>query len=265
MGPLTSQSGQQATGCQRREHADPGISTRCPGATRHPPGAQVTLFGDGMEGIPAERGWRADRRFRHGLKYLRQWHSVSKSSGPCAARQFAGPRVGGVLIPGRGPWTVDKTETNLDVKTAGLLPDDRVAASQRGGGCEIRTREGLNPTRFPTMLTGVHQRPPLSANCANTIRVYIGELSRTAMNETQTETEPRSPHTARAPRRARAAHDDREVGARSLHDGKRRLAITGTEATARGSSISCGAWDAAGLPAQPVRPDSGCAIGHLRY
>ena len=26
-----------------------------------------------------------------------------------------------------------------------------------GGGCGIRTREGLHPTRFPTMLTGVHQ------------------------------------------------------------------------------------------------------------
>jgi hypothetical protein len=28
------------------------------------------------------------------------------------------------------------------------------------GGCEIRTREGLPPTRFPTMLASVHRRPP---------------------------------------------------------------------------------------------------------
>jgi len=35
----------------------------------------------------------------------------------------------------------------------------RVVAGQRGGGCEIRTREGLPPTRFPTM----HPRSPASA------------------------------------------------------------------------------------------------------
>ena len=54
-----------------------------------------------------------------------------------------------------------------------------------GGGCEIRTREGLPPTRFPTMLTSVHRRPPQSANCANTIRVSTGERPRTGMNETK--------------------------------------------------------------------------------
>ncbi len=31
-----------------------------------------------------------------------------------------------------------------------------------GGGCEIRTREGLPPTRFPTMLACVHQSSPPS-------------------------------------------------------------------------------------------------------
>jgi hypothetical protein len=38
------------------------------------------------------------------------------------------------------------------------------------------------------MLTSVHRRPPPSANCANTIRVNIGERSRTEVNETETET-----------------------------------------------------------------------------
>ena len=57
-----------------------------------------------------------------------------------------------------------------------------------GGGCEIRTREGLPPTRFPTMLARVHRRPPPSANCTNTIRANTGERSRTGVNETQTET-----------------------------------------------------------------------------
>src|SRR6516162_877023 len=58
-----------------------------------------------------------------------------------------------------------------------------------GGGCEIRTREGLPPTRFPTMLARVHRRPPPSANCTNTIRANTGERSRTEVNETETETE----------------------------------------------------------------------------
>ncbi len=43
----------------------------------------------------------------------------------------------------------------------------RVAAGQRGGGCEIRTREGLHPTRFPTMLTSVHQGSPPSVTWAD--------------------------------------------------------------------------------------------------
>jgi hypothetical protein len=72
-----------------------------------------------------------------------------------------------------------------------------VVAGQRGGGCEIRTREGLPPTRFPTMLARVHRRPPPSANCANTIWVNIGERSRTGVNETETETRGRRPTTGR--------------------------------------------------------------------
>src|SRR2546427_12591962 len=63
----------------------------------------------------------------------------------------------------------------------------RVAAVQRGGGCEIRTREGLPPTRLPTMLTGVHRRSPPSPNCANGIWLDIGEQLRTGMNETKNE------------------------------------------------------------------------------
>jgi hypothetical protein len=51
---------------------------------------------------------------------------------------------------------------------------------------------GTIPTRFPTMLTSVHRRPPPSANCANAIRVNIGERSRTPMGETKTEPRPAS-------------------------------------------------------------------------
>src|SRR5262249_34265360 len=42
-----------------------------------------------------------------------------------------------------------------------------VFPGQRGGGWEIRTPEGLPPTRFPTMLTRVHRCPPPSATCAD--------------------------------------------------------------------------------------------------
>ena len=71
-----------------------------------------------------------------------------------------------------------------------LAASTGVLAGQRGAGCEIRTREGLPPTRFPTMLASVHRRPPPSANCANTIRVATGERRRTGMNETKTEPRP---------------------------------------------------------------------------
>jgi hypothetical protein len=62
------------------------------------------------------------------------------------------------------------------------------SAGQRGGGCEIRTREGLPPTRFPTMLASVHRRPPPSATCPNTTGVAADERPRTGVNETRTET-----------------------------------------------------------------------------
>jgi hypothetical protein len=71
-----------------------------------------------------------------------------------------------------------------------MIDSRRESAGQPGGGCEIRTREGLPPTRFPTMLASVHRRPPPSANCANTIRMTAGERCRTGMNETKTEPRP---------------------------------------------------------------------------
>jgi hypothetical protein len=51
----------------------------------------------------------------------------------------------------------------------------RVTAGQRGGGCEIRTREGLPPTRFPTLLISVHGDSPLSATCADAARAVSCE------------------------------------------------------------------------------------------
>ena len=70
--------------------------------------------------------------------------------------------------------------------TAGNV--SHVVTGQRGGGCEIRTREGLHPTRFPTMLASVHRGSPPSVTCRNMTGVVAGERRRTGMNETKTET-----------------------------------------------------------------------------
>src|SRR5215472_4912876 len=51
------------------------------------------------------------------------------------------------------------TEANLDVETVLAALILGVLAGQRGGGCEIRTREGLPPTRFPSVRPSVHGRP----------------------------------------------------------------------------------------------------------
>jgi hypothetical protein len=64
------------------------------------------------------------------------------------------------------------------------------------GGCEqavvgeVGPRKELQPARFPTMLTGVHRRPPPSAACANTLKVTTSEQRRTGVNETKTEPRP---------------------------------------------------------------------------
>src|SRR4029453_3682310 len=40
-----------------------------------------------------------------------------------------------------------------------------VSPGQRSGGCGIRTREGLPPTRFPNVRLGIHARPERSVTC----------------------------------------------------------------------------------------------------
>jgi hypothetical protein len=42
---------------------------------------------------------------------------------------------------------------------------------------------GCPPTRFPTMLTGVHQGPPSSVTCPNMTAAVAGERRRTGANE----------------------------------------------------------------------------------
>jgi hypothetical protein len=69
-----------------------------------------------------------------------------------------------------------------------MIGSHRESAGQASGGCEIRTREGLHPTRFPTMRTSVHRGPPPSVTSPNTTGTVAGEWPRTGVNETETET-----------------------------------------------------------------------------
>ncbi len=87
---------------------------------------------------------------------------------------------------------VATTETNLDIETVSAAPAQCVLAGQRGGGCEIRTREGLPPTRLPTLLASVHHGPSPFVTCPDVPAVAGGEQSRTGVNETQTEPRPRA-------------------------------------------------------------------------
>src|SRR6516162_6235366 len=91
-----------------------------------------------------------------------------------------------------------------------------------GGGCEIRTREGLPPTRFPTMLARVHRRPPPFANCANTIRANTGERPRTGVNETETETRGQAAHRGAARRGATPGERRGDLVGAALDAGPRR-------------------------------------------
>src|SRR6266516_2668886 len=96
------------------------------------------------------------------------------------------------------PW--DPAGTCASGGTTGSCSSGRgwpVGGQVPGGGCEIRTREGLHPTRFPTLLTCVYRGPGPSVNCASVFWVVGGERHRTAANETQTE--PRRGSAACAP------------------------------------------------------------------
>ena len=95
-----------------------------------------------------------------------------------------------------GPWAFYNDMRRMNETTNETTPPCKPVLMyclvRGGGGCEIRTREGLHPTRFPTMLTAVHRRPRPSATCADAPRVAVGERFRTGVNETTFETRPTS-------------------------------------------------------------------------
>src|ERR1700730_18370155 len=57
-----------------------------------------------------------------------------------------------------------------------------------GGGCEIRTREGLPPTRFPSLWACVRLRLPTSAASNSVVGRWPLDGAETRANETRTET-----------------------------------------------------------------------------
>src|SRR5258707_15112074 len=85
------------------------------------------------------------------------------------------------------------TETRIETGPVPLVGIDlprhvRIVAGQRRGGCGIRTREGLPPTRFPTLLT---PGSPPSANCANAVSAVARRGFRPDRKKPQTDPKPR--------------------------------------------------------------------------
>ena len=94
------------------------------------------------------------------------------------------------------PDHLRQTEAQLRRKMRHMLWDigqhanmtERVVAGQRGGGCETRTREGLPPTRFPTMRLSVHTRPGPSVTWEDRSHWVSSGRPRIPANETTNET-----------------------------------------------------------------------------
>ena len=70
-------------------------------------------------------------------------------------RHVVAGQVGELLwaVPEAGRDANSGTETSGRPARSGLLTRVGISPGQRGGGCEIRTREGVNPTRFPSLPT----------------------------------------------------------------------------------------------------------------
>ena len=93
-------------------------------------------------------------------------------------------------------------ETRQQESTRSRTEDRRIMPGQTCGGCEIRTREALPPTRFPSLHPGVHQGPAPSVTCTAGLPLVRRGRRWTLANETGTETgkgkriRPRSPGTS---------------------------------------------------------------------
>jgi hypothetical protein len=85
-----------------------------------------------------------------------------------------------------------QTETENETRCGSCAARERnPSASSQVSTAEdarFRTREGLPPTRFPTMLAGVHQGSPLSVTWADRNGWVSADTPRTQTNETTFET-----------------------------------------------------------------------------
>ncbi len=120
------------------------------------------------------------RRFRPGRQRLVLGNNSRRGAAPTSGYHFVPPESS-------RPY-VERTSCGCSLPPPVGQPADRPAGGQPTSPQQSAT---VWTGRFPTMLTGVHWRPPPSAVCANTLRLTAGERCRTGVNE-WTKLRPRS-------------------------------------------------------------------------
>jgi hypothetical protein len=102
---------------------------------------------------------RARRDRRDGRRHPVLRRRARAAARPRGSARVLSSRAGAAALAGRG-LGVRQPDRPL------AIDGPQESAGQAGGGCEIRTREGLPPTRFPSLRTGVRGRPAPSATLA---------------------------------------------------------------------------------------------------
>ena len=125
----------------------------------------------GSRPLPADSGELSSRsrgrRFRPGRQNW-FWATAADGRAPASGCHFVPPEA--------SPPYVERTSCGCSLPPPAGPPADRPAGGQPTSPQQSAT--GWTG-RFPTMLTGVHWRPPPSAVCANTLRLTTGERCRT--------------------------------------------------------------------------------------
>ena len=141
----------------RDEPDHPPAVGECP--QLRPCGARPSMSGGNLLGTQPGPGSGRSRR----AALLRVQVPACRPGQPRLAGRQPYPLVSG-CVKGR-IWP--KIETSYPELRWLRLGTPGISPGHSGGGCEIRTREGLPPTRFPTMLTSVHQGSPPSVTWAD--------------------------------------------------------------------------------------------------
>jgi hypothetical protein len=124
-----------------------------------PCGARPSMSGGNLLGTQPGPGSGRSRR----AALLRVQVRACRPGQPRLAGRQPYPLVGW-CVKGR-LWP--KIETSYPELRWLRLGRPGISPGHNGGGCEIRTREGLPPTRFPTMLASVHRGPGPSGTWAD--------------------------------------------------------------------------------------------------